>query len=145
MDTKSALAASMTAVAAAAGRPLRGDVILTAVVDEEYASKGTEAVARRWKADAAIVGEPTGLAIVTAHKGFAWFEIETRGVAAHGSRPDVGVDAIAKMGKVLAAIGEMAESLSRSTPHRFAPAPLDPRVPDPGRPGAFQAIPIPAD
>jgi acetylornithine deacetylase/succinyl-diaminopimelate desuccinylase-like protein len=64
------------AVAAVARRSLRGDVILTAVVDEEYASKGTEAVAKRWKADAAIVGEPTGLSIVTAHKGFAWFEIK---------------------------------------------------------------------
>jgi acetylornithine deacetylase len=117
LDTKAALAAFMAAAAAADRRTLRGTVMLAAVADEEYASAGTEAVAARWKADAAIVGEPTGLRVVTAHKGFAWFDIETRGVAAHGSRPDVGVDAIAKMGKVLAAIGELAERLAASKPH----------------------------
>jgi acetylornithine deacetylase len=86
-------------------------------VDEEYASAGTEAVVKKWKADAAVVGEPTGLEIVTAHKGFVWFEIETHGVAAHGSRPDLGVDAIAKMGKVLVAIDETAKRLLKSRAH----------------------------
>ena len=73
MDTKAALAAFMVALVEAKELPLRGDVILTAVVDEEYASAGTEAVVKKWKADAAVVGEPTGLQIVTAHKGFVWF------------------------------------------------------------------------
>ena len=118
MDTKAALAAFMAACADAGRLGLRGDVILTAVVDEEYASAGTEAVVKKWKADAAIVGEPTGLEIVTAHKGFAWFEIETRGVAAHGSRPDLGVDAISKMGKILVEIEEAATRLMKSRPHR---------------------------
>ncbi len=117
MDTKAALAAFMSAAAKASGLGLRGDVILTAVADEEYASAGTEAVVAKWKADAAIVGEPTGLGIVTEHKGFAWFEIETRGVAAHGSLPAVGVDAIAKMGKVLVAVEEMSERLRAGAPH----------------------------
>ena len=49
-------------------------------------------------ADAAIVVEPTELKLAIAHKGFAGFEVETEGVAAHGSRPHLGVDAIAKMG-----------------------------------------------
>jgi acetylornithine deacetylase len=119
MDTKAALAAFMVSCADAVGCGLRGDVILTAVVDEEYASAGTEAVVKTWKADAAIVGEPTGLEIVTAHKGFAWFEIETRGVAAHGSRPEVGVDAISKMGKVLVEIEAAAARLMKSRPHRI--------------------------
>jgi len=117
MDTKAALAAFMTALAEAKELRLRGDAILTAVVDEEYASAGTEAVVKNWKADAALVGEPTGLQIVTAHKGFVWFEIETRGVAAHGSRPDLGVDAIAKMGKVLVQIDEIGSRLLRSRAH----------------------------
>ena len=117
MDTKAALAAFMTALAEAKDLPLRGDVILTAVVDEEYASAGTEAVVKKWNAEAALVGEPTGLQIVTAHKGFVWFEIETRGVAAHGSRPDLGVDAIAKMGKVLVQIDERASRLLKSRAH----------------------------
>ena len=119
IDTKAALAAFMAVTADAARLGLRGDLILTAVVDEEYASAGTEAVVKKWKADAAIVGEPTGLEIVTAHKGFAWFEIETRGVAAHGSRPDLGVDAIAKMGKVLVEIEEAAARLMKSRSHRM--------------------------
>jgi acetylornithine deacetylase len=119
MDTKAALAAFMVALVNAKELPLRGDVILTAVVDEEYASAGTEAVVKTWKADAAIVGEPTGLQIVTAHKGFVWFEIETHGVAAHGSRPDIGVDAIAKMGKVLVAIDAEAARLSKSRAHEL--------------------------
>ena len=113
MDTKSSLAAFMTAVAAAEECGLRGDVILTAVVDEEYASVGTEAVVKRWKADAAMVGEPTGMQIVIAHKGFAWLEVETRGVAAHGSRPDKGVDAIAKMGRVLVALEDLGKTACR--------------------------------
>lgn len=117
MDTKAALAAFMVALAKAKELPLRGDALLTAVVDEEYASAGTEAVVKKWKADAAVVGEPTGLQIVIAHKGFVWFEIETRGVAAHGSRPDLGVDAIAKMGKVLVAIDEMTKGLLSSRAH----------------------------
>ncbi len=117
MDTKAALAAFMSATAGAAERGLRGDVILTAVVDEEYASAGTEAVVRKWKADAAIVGEPSGLQIVAEHKGFIWFEIETFGVAAHGSLPGIGVDAIAKMGRVLAGIDAMAARLSSAPGH----------------------------
>ena len=117
MDTKAALAAFLTALAAARELPLRGDVILTAVVDEEYASVGTEAVVRKWKADAALVGEPTGMQIVTAHKGFSWLEVETRGVAAHGSRPDRGVDAIAKMGRVLVALEDMGRRLAAGPSH----------------------------
>lgn len=117
LDTKGALAAFMLATARAAELRLPGDVVLTAVIDEEYASVGTEAVVRKWRADGAIVGEPTNLEIVIAHKGFAWFEFETYGTAAHGSRPDLGVDAIVKMGKVLQAIERLAERLAASGPH----------------------------
>jgi acetylornithine deacetylase len=117
LDTKGALAAFMLATARATDLKLRGDVIMTAVIDEEYASAGAEAAVKKWHADGAIVGEPTNLEIVIAHKGFAWFEFETCGEAAHGSRPDLGIDAIMKMGKVLAGIEQMAERLSRSQPH----------------------------
>ena len=122
MDTKGALAAFMMAAADAAaaradGKRRRGDVILTAVVDEEYASIGTEAVVREYRADAAIVGEPTGLRIVTEHKGFAWFDIETSGVAAHGSLPDVGVDAIVAMGKVLVELEAESRRLAAGRRH----------------------------
>lgn len=113
-DMKGGLAAIMAAGARAKQQRLRGDVIVTAVVDEEYASIGTEAIAKRWQADAAIVTEPTELEICTAHKGFAWFTVETSGVAAHGSRPDLGVDAIVKMGKVLIGLEALQEGLRTS-------------------------------
>ena len=117
MDTKGALAAFMSALVGVSQLDLCGDVVLAAVVDEEYASAGTEAVAAAYHTDAAIVGEPTGLQVVTAHKGFIWFDVETRGIAAHGSLPDVGVDAIAKMGGVLVEIERLAERLRQHALH----------------------------
>jgi len=116
-DMKGALAAAMLAAADAASMNLAGDVILTAVADEEVASVGTEAVLGRVRADAAIVCEPTELQVAVAHRGFAGFEIETRGVAAHGSRPDLGVDAIAKMGHVLVALEQLDQRLQAGRRH----------------------------
>ena len=118
-DMKGGLAAIMAAGASARQRGLRGDVIVTAVVDEEYASIGTDAIVKRWRSDAAIVTEPTELHICTAHKGFAWFSVETKGVAAHGSRPDLGVDAIVKMGKVLMGLNELDLTLRSAASHRL--------------------------
>ena len=116
-DMKGGLAAIMLAAAEAKRRHLRGDVILTAVSDEEYASIGTSFIVKRWHADAAIVTEPTGLDICVAHKGFIWLEVETQGIAAHGSRPDLGVDAIVKMGKVLVGLEELDRSLRSKSSH----------------------------
>jgi acetylornithine deacetylase len=115
-DMKGSLAAIMLAAARIRERGLRGDVIVTAVSDEEHASLGTQSVLRRVRADACIVTEPTGLRVCVAHKGFAWADIETLGRAAHGSRPDLGVDAIARMGPVLIALGELEAQLA-ARPH----------------------------
>jgi acetylornithine deacetylase len=114
-DMKGAVAAILLAAVQATG--LRGDVIVTAVADEEFASTGTEAVLERVRADAAIVVEPTELRLAVAHRGFVGFEIETAGVAAHGSRPDLGVDAIVKMGPVLAALEQLDEQLQAGPRH----------------------------
>jgi acetylornithine deacetylase len=116
-DMKGSLAAIMQVGAAAVSLGLRGDVLVTAVADEEVASIGTEAVLGRWSADAAIVAEPTEEVVAVAHKGFVAFEVETTGVAAHGSRPDLGVDAIAAMGPVLSGIGALAERLAAGRVH----------------------------
>ncbi|HQV29810.1 MAG TPA: ArgE/DapE family deacylase [Thermoflexales bacterium] len=116
-DMKASLAACMAALAEAKTLNLRGDVIFTAVADEEYASLGTQSVVRNWRADAAIVTEPTGLRICGAHKGFVWIDIETEGVAAHGSRPDLGVDAITRMGHVLVWLDHLDQSLRASPTH----------------------------
>jgi acetylornithine deacetylase len=116
-DMKAGLAAIMVAGAEAARAGLRGDVIVTAVCDEEVASIGTARVAERYGADAAVVAEPTEMRLALAHKGFVGFEIETKGRAAHGSRPDLGVDAIAHMGPVLVGIGELDRRLRADPTH----------------------------
>lgn len=72
-DMKGGIAAMMVAAArATAGGPLRGDVILALVADEEHASSGTEEVLQSFTADAAVVTEPSHLEVTLAHKGFAW-------------------------------------------------------------------------
>jgi acetylornithine deacetylase len=116
-DMKGGLAACMVAAAEAKKRNLRGNVLVTAVMDEEYAGLGTTAVAERYSADAAIVAEPTQLDLVVAHKGFMWLEIETRGVAAHGSQPQLGVDAIVKMGGVLVELDRLGQDLGHRPTH----------------------------
>src|SRR5262249_54169972 len=88
-----------------------------AVCDEEFASVGTESVAATVRADAAIVTEPTEMEVAVAHRGFVCFEIETIGRAAHGSRPHLGIDAIAKMGHVLVGIEELDRRLRTSAGH----------------------------
>lgn len=114
LDMKAGVAAAIAAAKAVAesGLQLKGDVILTFVADEEYASIGTEAVVREYTADAAIVCEPSALGLGIAHKGFAWITIDILGKAAHGSRPDQGIDAIVKAGKVLVAIEALGNKLS---------------------------------
>ena len=135
-DMKGALAAILLAASEVTG--LRGDVIVTLVADEELASIGTEAVVERVRADAAIVVEPTELRVAIAHRGFVGFEVETEGVAAHGSRPDLGVDAIAKMGPILVALAELDERLQAGAPHPLVGTASSPRVADRGRPGALE-------
>ena len=119
-DMKSGLAASMLALKHAQTLPLAGDVILSAVVDEEYASIGTQALIRewqRWQADAAVITEPTELEISIAHKGFVWLDIEVFGKSAHGSRPQLGIDAIAKIGEVLLRTAELDRRLRARPSH----------------------------
>jgi acetylornithine deacetylase len=96
----------------------RGDIILTLVADEEYASFGTEEVlAAGFTAQGALVCEPMDLNITIAHRGFLWFEIDIIGKAAHGSRPELGIDAIVNAGKFLAELGKHGEDLLESNPH----------------------------
>ncbi len=117
LDTKAGLVAAMRATAAAAGMSLAGDVVLTGVIDEEAGSTGTEAVVRSQAADAAVVLEPTGLEIAIAHRGFAWGRVTVHGVAAHGSDPASGVDAIAHAGTVLTGVAALHARLQESAAH----------------------------
>ena len=117
-DMKGGVAAMLDAVRVLAGRGApRGRVIVAAVADEEYASLGADALVTRWTADAAVVTEPTDLNVGIGHKGFAWFEVETIGRAAHGSRPKEGVDAIVRMGRVLGRLEQLDRTLQARSPH----------------------------
>jgi acetylornithine deacetylase len=116
-DMKGGLAACLVTAADAAKRGLRGDVVVSAVVDEELSSIGTQSALKSIRADAAIVAEPTEMRVAIAHKGFVAFEIETHGRAAHGSRPDLGVDAIAKMGHVLVGLESLDRALREHPSH----------------------------
>jgi acetylornithine deacetylase len=116
-DMKAGVAA-MCAAAARVAADLDGEVIVAAVVDEEYESIGTRALVEAGlRADAAIVTEPTRLAIMPAHLGFAWIDVTTHGRAAHGSRWDLGVDAIRHAGLVLAELDRMDTELLPARGH----------------------------
>jgi acetylornithine deacetylase len=116
-DMKASLAAIMLTARKARSLKLKGDLIICAVADEEVASLGTSAVLSEFHADYGIVTEPTELRLCVAHKGFVWLEVETTGVAAHGSRADIGVDAIAAMGPVLTGVLELESRLRAGPRH----------------------------
>jgi acetylornithine deacetylase len=113
-DMKAGLAAMIDAACRLARAGFaRGRLIVACVADEEYASAGADALVTRWSADAAVVTEPTGLSIGIAHKGFSAAEVRVQGVAAHGSRPAEGRDAILRMGRVLARLEALDRGLQQ--------------------------------
>lgn len=114
-DMKGGIAAMCAAALRAASTGLGGEVIIAAVVDEEYASIGTRQLLDLGvTAHAAIVTEPTRLAICPAHRGFAWADLRVTGRAAHGSRYDIGVDAVTHAALVLAELDAyQRETLAR--------------------------------
>jgi acetylornithine deacetylase len=118
-DMKGGVAAMMSAadVIAARGGLATGQLIVAAVVDEEHSSIGADALVKTWRADGAIVTEPTELAIAVGHKGFAWVGITIEGKAAHGSRPAEGQDAILRLGRVLNRLEALDAALQAQPPH----------------------------
>jgi acetylornithine deacetylase len=118
-DMKGSLAACLAAVKALtdARARLRGDLVVAAVADEEYASLGTAEVVRHAPVDAAIITEPTELEICIAHKGFVWLEVESLGKAAHGSRFFEGIDANMRMGRFLGRLDRLEQELRARPAH----------------------------
>lgn len=110
-DMKGSIASMMIAMKSLidSGTRLRGDLIFTGVIDEEYLSAGTRAIIKEYSSDAAIVGEPTSLNIAIAHKGYAWIDVEVKGKAAHGSVPEKGIDAIVKASKLVSRLSNLAQ------------------------------------
>jgi len=117
-DMKGGLAAICAAAVTAASANSNRQILVTAVVDEEYESLGMRALlAAGIRAEAAIIAEPTRLAICPAHRGFAWFDVALRGRAAHGSRYDVGVDAITHAGLLLAELERLEQTREAGPRH----------------------------
>jgi acetylornithine deacetylase/succinyl-diaminopimelate desuccinylase-like protein len=104
-DTKGSVAAFFTALAQVAGgshRPQNTEIFFIGLIDEENGQEGSRAVVKRkLKADLAIVGEPTLLKVVTAHKGDLWLRLETEGRAAHGATPELGRNAVHEMARIV--------------------------------------------
>jgi succinyl-diaminopimelate desuccinylase len=111
VDMKGGMAAAAAAInrVVASGRQLQGDIVFAAVAGEETDSSGAERfIAHRDELELApnglagvIVPEPTGLGVVTAHRGLLWLEVTTTGKAAHSSTPHLGVNAIESMRLIL--------------------------------------------
>jgi len=123
LDMKAGLAAATAALIAVHQERQRysGEVVLAAVIDEEDLSLGTQHFLKSRSCEApfdfALVGEPTDLKVCNAHKGFAWLEVVTEGIAAHGSRPEEGVDAIRSMAAVLRELEQLDQRLQSGAPH----------------------------
>ena len=113
LDAKGQLVMFLAALHAARKmeEPLPANVTIAAVSDEEDQSVGARSILKTLQGDFCVIGEPTGLDLVLAHKGFCWIEIETFGRAVHGSVPERGIDAIAKMAEVIRAVEGVKPSL----------------------------------
>jgi len=121
-DMKSGVAACMAAIAALAPDP-PGRILLALVADEEYESVGAADFVRRHRADGCIISESSEGKLILTHKGFIWADIVTRGRAVHGSRWDLGVSAVARMGRIIAALDRFdAETLRRREAPLVGPA-----------------------
>lgn len=118
-DMKGGVAVVLATAAALAREDVREGTLLVALTaDEEHASLGMEALVNAGvQADAAVICEPTSLAVMPAHKGFVWVDVDFHGRAAHGSRPEKGIDAIRHAGLYLAALEDLATELEKRPPH----------------------------
>nr|WP_052487025.1 M20/M25/M40 family metallo-hydrolase [Paenibacillus sp. VKM B-2647] len=129
-DTKASLAAMLAAVETLARRGAvpAANVHVAAVVDEEIMYRGVAKLAEhieggRLRYDAAIVGEPTNLNVIVAHKGVVRCHIDVHGVAAHSSTPESGVNAIEHMAELVLYLKRMAQTELPAMLHPLTGAP----------------------
>ena len=130
-DTKGSVAAMLTALCELAEgktRSLETEIIFAGLVDEEHAQAGSRAFVaqagghhgRDARATTlAIVGEPTRLQVVTAHKGSLWLQLETRGRAAHGATPHLGQNAVLEMARIVELLQTEYAAQLRRRKHRL--------------------------
>ncbi|MCC7376645.1 MAG: M20 family metallopeptidase [Verrucomicrobiales bacterium] len=117
-DTKGSVAAMLTAlfeVVRSPERPKATEIIFAGLIDEESNQQGSRALVNSgFRADFGIVGEPTRLDVVTAHKGDIWARLGVRGKAAHGACPDRGVNAVRAMAAIVEALeGPYAKAIAK--------------------------------
>ncbi len=122
-DTKGSVAAMLTALcelARSKSRPRETEIVFAGLIDEENGQAGSRALAASgFEADLAIVGEPTRLQIVTAHKGSLFISVETRGKAAHGATPQFGRNAVHAMARVVEVLEADYAAQLRQRRHRL--------------------------
>jgi acetylornithine deacetylase len=116
-DMKGGAAAAMAALASLKDAELPGRVRVALVVDEEHSSIGADDFVARHRADACIITEPTEGRLILSHKGFVWCKLTTAGTAAHGSRWDLGVSAIGKMGRIVTRLERFEREVLRNRTH----------------------------
>ncbi len=117
-DMKGGVAALLAAAARLAAEGPRPNLVVALTADEEHASLGMDALVRSGvRADLAVVCEPTNLSVMPAHKGFVWVKASFVGRAAHGSRPEIGVDAIRHAGLLLVALDDHVEEVRHRPVH----------------------------
>lgn len=118
-DTKGSVAAMFQAVLSLARkgkRPATTEIVFAGLVDEENQQAGSRALAPVLKGELAIIGEPTELKMVTAHKGDLWLKLRTKGKCAHGARPELGDNAIRKMARAVEILeGDYCQMLKKKT------------------------------
>ena len=122
-DTKGSVAAMLTAlceVAAGKSRPRTTEIIFAGLIDEEHGQAGSRALVKTGiQANLAVVGEPTRLRVVTAHKVSLWLQLATRGRAAHGATPHLGRNAILEMARVVDVLETDYAARLRGRKHRL--------------------------
>jgi acetylornithine deacetylase/succinyl-diaminopimelate desuccinylase family protein len=122
-DTKASLVGMLLALGSIKRERPRATIVVAGSVDEEHRKKGARALAQiKPLFTGAVIGEPTDLEVVVAHKGSVRWQIETIGRAAHTSMPENGENAIAAMAEVLLALKKLGDDL-RTRPTQLTGAP----------------------
>jgi acetylornithine deacetylase/succinyl-diaminopimelate desuccinylase-like protein len=124
-DAKGPIAAMLAAVTAYAERRERPTtIVFAAMADEEFAFSGAwKLIEREWPVSACVVGEPTRLALIVAHKGVARWRVRVKGTSAHGATPQLGRSAIYDGARVCLALEAHAHTLAARAPHGLLGAP----------------------